>query len=270
MHGNDFQTWMDPADDDVVLAVARGIQSVDKAHIQTVQPDYLVSGSLDDARWAPIVKLDAAYTYSPTYAEVMKEYNRKHFVPVFMVEAGYEFEQNSSEISYGDPKVLRRQAYWTVLAGATGQFYGNHYTWQFANGWRDHLDTPGSTQLGYLVKLFAGRPWSRLVPDQAHRIVTRGYGTFSSTGDVESNAYVTTASTQDGTLAMSYLPAGGTISVDMSRFRRSVRAQWFDPSNGTYANVAGAPFPNSGAVELTSPGKNADGDPDWVLVLTAR
>ena len=96
MSGNDFQTWKDPADDAVVIAVAQGIQSVDKAHIHTVELEYWVSGSLDDARWAPIVKLDAAYTYRPTYAQVLKEYNRKQFMPVFMVEAGYEGEQNST------------------------------------------------------------------------------------------------------------------------------------------------------------------------------
>ena len=59
-------------------------------------------------------------------------------------------------ISKGDPPILRRQEYWSALSGATGQFYGNHYTWQFANGWKDHLDTPGSVQIGYLTRLLRG------------------------------------------------------------------------------------------------------------------
>jgi hypothetical protein len=253
-----------------VLAVARGIRSQDRAHIQTVELNYDNSASLDDRRWQPVLGLDAAYTYFPTYAEVLKEYNRKNFLPVFMVEAGYEFEQNNSNISSGVPYVLRRQAYWSVLAGATGQFYGNHYTWQFADGWKEHLDTPGSAQMGYLAKLFASRPWFRLVPDQSHKVVTAGYGTFASSGNVESSDYVTTAATPDGTLAVSYLPAGGTVTVDMSRFAGPVQAQWYDPASGAYSAVAGSPFPNSKRVALASPGKNADGDPDWVLVLTAH
>ena len=102
-NGNDFQTWRNASDDAVVLAVAKGIQSVDHAHIQTVELDYLKSGSLDDARWRSVIKLDAAYTYYPTYAEVLQEYNRTQFLPVFMVEAGYEFEQNISSISPGIP-----------------------------------------------------------------------------------------------------------------------------------------------------------------------
>jgi hypothetical protein len=266
-NGNDFQTWRDPADDAVVLAVARGIRSVDKAHLQTVELEYYVSSSTDDVRWQPVIGLNAAYTYKPTYAEVLRAYSHKQVMPVFMVEAGYEFEQNNSEISYGDPETLRRQEYWTALSGAAGQFYGSSYTWLFKDGWQDHLDTPGTAQLGHLVNLFSGLPWFRLVPDQSHRIVTRGYGTFSATGPADSSDYVTTAATPDRKLALSYLPAGGTITVDLTRFVRPVQARWFDPSNGAYRPVDGAPFPNKGTVDLTAPGENADGDRDWLLVL---
>jgi len=269
-NGNDFQTWSNASDDAAVLAVARGIRSEDRTHIQTVQLDYLNSASLDDGRWRPVIGLDAAYTYFPTYAEVLKEYNRKDFMPVFLSEAGYEFEQNSPSISAGNPSVLRRQEYWSVLSGAAGQFYGNHYTWQFADGWKQHLGTPGSAQVGYLAKLFEGRRWFRLVPDQAHRLVTAGYGTFASSGNVESSNYVTTAATPDGRLAISYLPAGGTITVDMGRFAGAVRAHWYDPTRGVYSAVSGSPFPNAKAVDFASPGKNGDGDSDWVLVLTTR
>jgi hypothetical protein len=268
--GNDFQTWSNASDDAVVLAVAKGIQSVAPQHIQTVELNYNKSGSLDDPRWRSVVKLDAAYTYYPTYAQVLHEYNRKQFLPVFMAEAGYEFEQNTSWISPGTPQILRRQEYWSMLAGATGQFYGNHYTWPFSDGWKDHLDSPGSVQIGDLVKLFAGRPWFELVPDQSHKIVIAGYGTFSSTGNVGSSDYVTTASTPDGKLAMSYLPSGGSIVVRMARLGGHIQARWYDPADGTYSSVAGSPFPNTGSVHFTAPGKNADGDPDWVLVLTAR
>ena len=87
--------------------------------------------------------------------------------------------------------------------------------------------------------------------------------------NVASSNYVTTASTPDGRLALSYLPAGGTPVVDMSRLAGRVRARWYDPANGTYRPVRGTPFRNVGTVRLKSPGKNADGDSDWVLVLTA-
>ena len=48
MHGNDFQTWKDPAHDAVVLAVAQGIRDKDTRHLHTIELNYLVSGSLDE------------------------------------------------------------------------------------------------------------------------------------------------------------------------------------------------------------------------------
>jgi hypothetical protein len=214
-----------------------------------------------------MIQLDAAYTYFATYAKVLQEYARRPALPVFLLEAGYEFEQNAPSISYGNPPTLRRQEYWTALSGATGQFYGNHYTWQFADGWKQNLDTPGSAQLGYLVNLFARRPWFRLVPDLGHRIVTKGYGTFSPNRSVASSNYVTTAATRDGRLAISYLPSGGRIRVAMRRLARGVRASWYDPTSGKYTAVKGSPFSARRSVSLTAPGRNHDGDRDWVLVL---
>ena len=51
LSGNDFQTWSDPADDALVLAVAKGIRSADPDALQTVELNYLTSTSLDDSRW---------------------------------------------------------------------------------------------------------------------------------------------------------------------------------------------------------------------------
>ena len=100
------------------------------AALQTVELNYEISTSSDDPRWRGIIGIDAAYTYAPTYAEVLKAYGRPDHLPVVMIEASYEGEHD-----YTGPSTLRRQEYWTMLSGATGQFYGNKYTWQFLAGW---------------------------------------------------------------------------------------------------------------------------------------
>ena len=269
MSGNDFQSWSDPVDDGVVHAVATGIRATDPSHLQTVELDYPRSGSRDDPRWLDVIDLDAAYTYFATYAQVLRDYARSPAMPVFMVEASYEGEQNGSSVSPGDPPILRRQEYWSALSGATGQLYGNHYTWQFAPGWKQHLDTTGSRQMRYLVRLFSGQPWFRLVPDQAHKIVTAGYGASTPTANVGSSNYVTTAATPDKKLAVSYLPNGGTLTIDMARFAGRVRGRWYDPTTGRFRAVPHSPFPNSGQVRITAPAKNNAGDRDWVLVLNS-
>ena len=293
MYGNDFQTWADPNDDAVVLALAKGIKSVDPNHIHTTELNYPTSGSLDDARWEPIVDLDGAYTYFPTYAQVLKEYNRPNFRPVFMEEANYEFEHYTNTDG-GSLANLRRQEYWTMLSGATGQLYGSAYTWIFPSGWfsgwrlklsawrsslsaqrlfgwRSNLDTPGVIQFSYMKNLFAPRKWYELVPDQAHTVVINGYGrpALLGTGSVTSDTYVTAARTSDGSLVIAYMPTSRTITVDMSTLSGVAVARWYDPTTGEFIDVSGSPFANTGSSQFAPRGKNHDGDDDWVLVLEA-
>jgi hypothetical protein len=264
MSGNDFQGWHDSATDAAVRAVAEGIHEADPGHLQTIELNYQSSGSLDDPTWAPLLGLDAAYTYFPTYDQVLKEYNRAS-VPVFMVEANYEGEHN--EADPGSPQILRRQEYWTLLSGATGQLYGNGATWKFADNWKQSLSSPASTQMRYVTNLFASRQWFNLVPDQSHSLLSGGYGTYSSGGSLGGNDYATAAKTADGTLGIIYMPTSRTITVDLSTLAGPVNASWYDPSRGTYFAVGGSPLANSGQVSLAPPGPNADGDGDWVLVL---
>jgi hypothetical protein len=263
-NGNDFQSWRDPSDDDLVLSVARGIKSVDLRHLHTVELNVDVSSSLDDDRWRGLIGLDAAYTYAPTYAEVLKEYSRADHLPVFMVEANYEGEHD-----YAGPQTLRRQAYWTLLSGAAGQLYGNKYTWPFAQGWQWYLDTVGSRQFTYVTNLFIQRRWFELVPDTRHRIVLSGYATAVTDGSVNASTYVTAAGTPDGKLVIAYLPTNRPVVVDMSVLSGPVRAHWYDPAEGADVPIAGAPFANAGTRSFAPPGSNGDGGNDWVLVLTA-
>jgi PKD repeat protein len=266
MSGNDYQVWDDGISDSFVTAVALGIQETDPDHIHTVELNYLCSGSLDDHNWESIIQLNASYTYFPTYAQVLNDYNRTNFQPVFIVEANYEFEHLQGTVDT-TPLNLRKQEYWSILSGATGQLYGNHYTWTFTSGWESHLDTPGAIQIAYLKALFEPRAWYNLIPDQNHTLVTAGNGTFSSSGYVEDNSYLTAARTPDGELAMAYMPTIRDITVNLAELSAPVTARWYDPTSGTFASIVGSPFPNSGSHVFSPPGNNGDGDGDWVLVL---
>src|SRR5438093_390021 len=175
--GNDFQTWPNPADDAVVTAVARGIKDRDQNHLHTVELNYELSESMDDPQWWPIIRLNGVYSYYPSYAESLNAYNRTNFVPVYLLEAHYEFEDLQGEM--GTPNVLRRQEYWSLLAGAkAGYIGGNFWTWRFSLGWQNYLNSPGVAQLQYFKWLFSTRRWYDLIPDQKHALVTSGYGTF--------------------------------------------------------------------------------------------
>jgi hypothetical protein len=265
MSGSDFQTWRDAGDDALVRAVASGIREADARHIQTVELDYYSSLSTDDPSWSGIISLNAAYTYYPTYAEVLAGYDRIPTVPVFLVEADYELENDAG------PERLRRQEYWSLLSGACGHVFGNEFVWPLLSGWQSHLDSTGVKELGYCRSLLRSRPWHTLVPDQGHALVTAGTGTFSSGGtphtSISENNYVTAAATPDGRLGLVYVPSTRTITVDLTVMSGPVTARWYDPTAGTYRTIDGSPFANSSSQSFSTPGTHSDGASDWVLVL---
>jgi hypothetical protein len=263
MSGNDFYSWHDLGTDSVVLAVAQGIKKKDPNHLHTVELNGSPpGGSLDDARWNAVLGLNATYTVNPTYAQLYVDYNRPNHLPNFLVEGNYERENG-----WTGNLTLRRQEYWTLLSGATGQLYGNHYTWQFLSGWQNNLDTPGTIQLHFAATVFATRAWQNLVPDMNHTVLTAGFGTFSTNGLVNDSDYATAARTGDGSLVMAYMPTTRSFTIDMSKLNGSATAQWFDPAGGTYIPIDGSPFTNTGSRGFTPPGTNADGDGDWLLIL---
>jgi fibronectin type 3 domain-containing protein len=270
LHGNDFQSWSSSSTDNyLVEQVMAGIASVDSNHLQTIELNYDSSYSNQDSVLGSLLTLDSAYTYYETYDMVLQSYSSSPAIPTYLVESNYEYENNTGAIPGNTgPYVLREQAYWTMLSGGTGQIYGNHYTWTFIPGWQSFLNSPGALEIQYINQLFGSVSWWQLVPDSTHQVVTAGYGTYDgSNQNLTTATYCTTSWITTGSLALTYCPNPSRLTVDLAQFSGPVTAQWYDPSNGTYTAVPGAPFPNSGNQDFTTPGNNHDGDPDWVLVL---
>ena len=279
MSGNDFANYIVSFDNALVGQVMAGIASVDSNHLQTIELDPTDKGNTDsysnqDTDLSAYYGADIAYSYAPTYNVVLNAYNSTPTTPVILGEGNYEFENN---IGYSggvtDTYLLRETAYWTLTSGGIGGYlYGSKYTWRstWASDPGKLLDTTGAAQIAHINTLFNGIQWWTLVPDQNHAVVTAGYGTYTK-GDSEPrhNTYCSTAASADRRLAVVYCPAHTTLTVAMSTFSGAVIARWYDPSNGTFTAISGSPFPNSGSGDFTMPGNNADGDPDWVLLLEA-
>ena len=271
LNGNDFNTWKDAGDDEVVRAVAMGIKSADPRHLQTIELNVETSSSSDDPTWAPIISLNGTYTYSPTYFQMWHSYNHTPIVPTFLLEAHYDLMDYGHPYDYGTPAVLRRQEYWTLLSGGKGQLYGNGYTCEFMPGWKFYVDTVGVTQLEIWHKFFSALPWPDLVPDEDHAVLTAGLGTLGAMQTrVSKSDYATAAKTPDGSYVIAYMPTARTITINMASLKAPAKAKWFDPTNGRYAAIAGSPLPNQGTRQFTPPGNNHDdGERDWVLLLDA-
>jgi hypothetical protein len=150
--------------------------------------------------------------------------------------------------------------------------YGSEKISPFSPGWQDYLDTTAVTELGYLTSLLKSIQWYNLVPDQNHTIVMSGYGTLDTSQNancINTNDYVTTSYLEDGTASVSYTPQSASLKVDLNRYTAPVTAKWYDPTSSSNTTISGAPFPNSGIQEFSTPGNNSAGSSDWVLLLTA-
>lgn len=271
LSGNDFTGWRKESDDALVRAVAKGIKSEDPEHLQTVEFDVPTGASLDDPSWTSIISLNGAYIYGPTYLQMLHNYHQTPVMPVFLMEAHYDWEDVGTPPDFGTPPVLRREEYWTMLTGGKGQFYGNMYTWSFKDGWQTHIDTTGVAQLTLWKNFFSAIAWQDLEPDEEHTVLTAGFG---HPGDmnlrVSKSDYATAAKTPDGSLVVVYMPTSRTITLNVAALKAPALARWFDPTNGAFVEVPGGLIANTGTKQFTPPGNNHDGHGDWVLLVSAK
>jgi hypothetical protein len=81
--------------------------------------------------------------------------------------------------------------------------------------------------------------------------------------------YVSAAAARDGSLLVAYIPPAhrGAVKVDLSVLSKPGFVYWFDPTDGRYIPQGTSPVNNNGIIEFTPPGKNHDGESDWVLLL---
>jgi hypothetical protein len=233
---------------EAVDAVAQGIKETDDRHLLTAHchPENYAIDQYRNEGW---LDLNDTYTYGMVHQKLVNDFGRQPTMPYVLIETSYEGEHNASEVQ------IRRQAYWAILCGATGQFMGNRPMWLFDPGWEAALNSVGALDMQRLYALFSSRPWNELVPDLKHEVVVDGLGEFNGMD------YLAAARTADGGTVMAYLPTSRSVTVEMGKVSGSeAMAWWFNPRTGE-SSKAGK-FPTTGRKQFSPP---AEGD--WVLVL---
>jgi len=185
--------------------------------------------------------------------------------PIINLEPPYEdhlaYQSRKPHSAYN----VRRAVYWSLLSTPTaGVTYGAHglWSWQRKGGeeppdhkgtgsaktWRDSLDLPGSTHMKYMAELFTSLPWWRLRPRQDLLAGQPG-------GD-DAAKHVAAAGSDDGDLAVIYLPVGGEVRLKADRIVEGLTAEWFDPRTGKRKMA------KDDAGKFRAPDEQ-----DWLLVL---
>jgi hypothetical protein len=266
MLGGDYTP--DRSDQWTLNELARAIREEDQTHLMTAHhsPGSSALAALGEQEWLAI---NTVYSYDKNlFRPLLAEYGRRPVHPFVLLETTYEGEHDST------PDQIRRQAYWAMLSGACGQFFGNNPIWHFDGpglfpakmNWQMALDAPGSRDMALLRKLFVDLPWYQWIPEDDHALVTEGYGRNTSTA--------LTAWTADKKLSVAYIPSTGTerreLTLALDRLSPPVTARWYNPTTGQFTEADGSPFTDDNAVRhLRTPGDNGTGTNDWVLLLHA-
>lgn len=245
------------------------------------------SNSFDNSFWdnssgAAKLQYDFVYSYNPTYDSALLAWQHTWAQspttrPVLFGEGNYENENNKPATPFTTNETLRRQMLWAITSGAFGTYYGATAVWEFRKTdftWAQSMtDGAFPAQAQKLVNRIKALPWHKLAPDLTSQLVTAGRGTYVTGGgngatsgtdtDPLDNNYVTAALATDGSLAMVYVPAGGSITVDTSKVPGYTAAYWVDPTNADSTTTATF---SSGVT--TPPGTaHGDGSHDWLLVM---
>jgi hypothetical protein len=167
--------------------------------------------------------------------------------------------------------MVRRAAYWSLLAGATaGVTYGAHGVWNFgekkelplehpdsgiALSFREAMALPGSTQMKHLRSLFDSLQWWRLRP--AEELLP------SQPGNIAVRRYVAASRSETGDLAVIYIPEDREIALATRKLAASLESRWFDPRTGESKAIGPVQYENQAKFETPAEG-------DWVLVMERK
>lgn len=225
---------------------------------------------------------DSGTTYGEEPSLCATNYAVSPAMPFFIDEDWYDGGHTTT------PSDIRFEAFASFLSGACGYFFGNNPVWTYgcANNTfytgsvsginpgpypgapatilvSEFLDTTATQHAQVALGFFRSIAWQKLVPKTDTSLVTTALGTYEDT--------VCPALASDASFAVIYTGLTATgFTVNLAALSiSSIRARWFDPTNGTYTTDSGSPYTNSGTHAFTTPGNNAAGNTDWALVLDA-
>lgn len=166
-------------------------------------------------------------------------------LPILNLEPNYEAHRGYTHRKPFDAHAVRRAAYWSLLVSPpAGVSYGAHGIWSWelspeepmnhpgtgvARPWFEAMNLPGSTSMRHLKALFSSLDWWTLLPDQ--ELVAEQPGVVSPQN------FIAAAKSEDGNVALVYIPEGGKVTLKVEGIKLPAAAQWFDPTTGTRSSA---------------------------------
>ena len=205
-------------------------------------------------------------------------------LPVLLAEPSYEGGNNGryTDWDHGtgaakEASKARRQGWLSMFAGAAGHVYGAEGIWEATDP--ENLNFAGSGKMHHIKDFLLAQQWPSLTP--AACVEVRAGSSWNPPAlDYPSNAndtaavlaytYAPRCLMNDGHTYAAYIPAGNdgkSIRLVMLA-GNEYRARWFDPRDGTYADINGGNTVNSDHDDrYTVPSRPSPSSNDWVIVL---
>jgi Protein of unknown function (DUF4038)/Domain of Unknown Function (DUF1080)/Putative collagen-binding domain of a collagenase len=240
--------------EDVYRALAQGLREGDGgAHLITYHPCGWRSSSqfFHGDGWLGFDMIETWTEWAKVYPAVLADTLLSPRKPVVLGEGAYE---DGPEYPQGPitPLLVRRQAWWTVMAGGFPT-YGQNQMWRMEAGWDKTFDTPGAGHVAKMKEILTALPWWEMTPDQ---------GLFA-TGVSSERTLNTALRSYRGDRALAYIASQCTFTLHLDKIAaKSVRVTWIDPRSGerrdagTFltGNENGKQFPEARTQTFTVPG----------------
>ncbi len=224
--------------------------------------------------------LNWTYAYTPSYkfeGQPRHPYAMNHdnyrltpAMPIQMGEGYYDFgtakryDTDGTTGRWGNRYALRRQAWWNVLSGATGVAYGAEGIWhkdREGQTWQRCVQYPSGHDFVLMRSIMEQYSWWTLRPDLNHEVLVGG-------GEYNTDSYAVAATSADRRATIVYTPVGQRLVVKLPLATGVAELQWIDPSTGTALEAVGAQ--RGMEISIDTPGQNAAGDHDWLLVVKIK
>lgn len=212
-------------DEHIYRAMARGIRAGQSGNqLMTFHPP----GAQSSARyfhnddWLDFNLIQTWGELHRVYPTVISDVARTPNKPVIMDEGAYE---DGPEYPLGPitPLLVRRQAWWTLMAG--GYYtYGHNDMWRVEHPkWIDSLETPGAAQMGIFKAIATAFPWWDMIPCPC--LIADG----ANSGKIVNVAM----RSQDCRIGMVYFSTQCNVWVSVGEINTpEVRATWINPKDG--------------------------------------
>ena len=229
----------------------------------------------EDDTWISYIMLQSGHgALKKNYELICQERARDITYPVWDGEPAYEMMPMTwpveDESSFHDAYIVRKRAYWALLAGAFGHTYGHASVWCTATWkdrnqvcrmtWEEALHSEGSRQMKILRDFMECFPLHEYVPCQERLLCQTSQG---DSLDCHEQAAVNIPRRQ----MLVYFSSNTSERIDVKGiFDKEIYGGWFDPTNGEVMEIPVKVNTKEGIISIKN--ESAD-EKDRILILVS-